>query len=650
MKKNNFTSTILLFTACFLNITLQAQTFHTIPNPTSTGSFRILGAGGALSGYAGTPIVLNNSLVLEYNASNFNQNYFAGTQTTLQLAVYKGGDSLSLIPNPDGGLGIYFQEPGQTVYHNKLYLGYINASKINQLASFDGDSLKLFPNPDASTGGEAGSFRIFRDTLYGLYINASNVYQFAKVTSNGFVLIPNPDNSPYGFNFDYAFIFNDRICARYVNAAGVAVLATFDGNAWTMWPNPDNTTYGYQPLFPIVYHNKLYIQYYTNHQFQLMEWDGTNNPVLIPNPENSSVNNGGYAGYPIVYNDTLFFKYYSADYTNHLAKFDGTTVSLVPSPQAYNYYNGFINSPVIYNNKLYLNYVALDGKSHLALYNNTSGTLSYYPNPDGGAGYQGQAFVYNNLLFFQYTNLLKKWQLGYYNGTDSLNLLTSPPGAYNSIGSDGYTGYPLIWNNLLYLQYAGIPYGNAGNLVTFNSGNLPVTFLNFNGRLSGNDALLSWSTASEINNKGFEVQKSLDGINFKDIGFVTGLGNASLVNNYSYTDAKLLSGSNYYRLKQIDRDGRVSYSAVIRISYSHFSYGILGNPSNNPWLQLQLDKQDPVSIQIYSVNGTLIQKMDKGTLTAGTYDIPLNLTSCNPGVYVMRLLVGSQSYSTKIVK
>ena len=433
--KNKFSGYFQLFLiTCFISLSAKTQTFQAVPNPTSTGSFQVLGSGGALYGYAGTPIEMNNSLVLEYNASNTNQNYFAGTQTTLQLAVYKGGDSLHLIPNSDGGLGVYFQNV-QIVYNDTLYFGYISASGIVQLATFDGDSIKLYPNPDAAANGEAGSFRVFRNSLYGLYNNAAGVFQFAKVTSSGLSLIPNPDNSIYGFVDDYAVIFNDRICARYVNAAGVAVLATYDGNQWTMWPNPDNTNYGFQGIFPFVYNNKLCIQYYSSaSQFQIMEWDGTNNPTLIANPDNASVVNGGYEGYPVIFNDTLFFNYYGANYTHQVGKFDGTSISLVPSPEAYNWYNGFINSPIIYNNNLYINYHALDGFEHLAQYVPGSNSLEVLPNPDGGNGDQGQPIVFNNILYFQYLNASSVMQLGYLTAANAVTLLPNPSGAYNSIG------------------------------------------------------------------------------------------------------------------------------------------------------------------------------------------------------------------------
>ncbi len=84
---------------------------------------------------------------------------------------------------------------------------------------------------------------------------------------------------------------------------------------------------------------------------------------------------------------------------------------------------------------------------------------------------------------------------------------------------------------------------SLSNSVT--QGNLPVTFLNFDGKLIDNEAQLTWRTATEINNRGFQIQKSSDGHTFNDIGFVTGAGTSSIINTYNYTDAKVLSGFNY---------------------------------------------------------------------------------------------------------
>jgi hypothetical protein len=183
------------------------------------------------------------------------------------------------------------------------------------------------------------------------------------------------------------------------------------------------------------------------------------------------------------------------------------------------------------------------------------------------------------------------------------------------------------------------------------AGALPVTLLNFDGTLLKSEVHLTWTTAAESNNKGFEVQKSMDGQTFIKIGFVGGHDNSSNINSYSFIDPKVLSGVSYYRLQQIDFDGRFTYSSVIQIAYSKFDWTVSGNPvNNNSWIQLQLDKSANVSVQIISMNGSILQKINKGNIIAGTYSIPLNMGNTAPGIYVVRLVVDEQTYSKTIVK
>lgn len=178
---------------------------------------------------------------------------------------------------------------------------------------------------------------------------------------------------------------------------------------------------------------------------------------------------------------------------------------------------------------------------------------------------------------------------------------------------------------------------------------LPITFISFNGRVNNGAANLNWSTANEINNKGFEVQRSADGETFAPIGFVQGAGN-TVINNYSFSDPKLLSGSDYYRLKQIDFDGKFNYSSTIKLNYSKFDWAISGNPGNSSWMQLQLDKAANVSVQIISINGNVIKTINKGNIPQGFYSIPLNLSNTGSGMYVVRLLINNRAYSKTIIK
>jgi parallel beta-helix repeat protein len=95
---------------------------------------------------------------------------------------------------------------------------------------------------------------------------------------------------------------------------------------------------------------------------------------------------------------------------------------------------------------------------------------------------------------------------------------------------------------------------------------LPVTLVSFTAFYNGNHVDLSWITATEINNKYFNIERSLDGKNFEAIGTVEGAGNHQGYLNYGFVDATPLSGLVYYRLKQVDFDGTSAYSLIKVVS------------------------------------------------------------------------------------
>lgn len=96
---------------------------------------------------------------------------------------------------------------------------------------------------------------------------------------------------------------------------------------------------------------------------------------------------------------------------------------------------------------------------------------------------------------------------------------------------------------------------------------VPVTGMEFNATANKNNVLLEWKTFTEVNNKGFEIQKSTDGINFSKIAFVNGSQNPS-ANAYSFTDQNVSNGVNYYRIKQIDKDGRATFSKIVSVTFN----------------------------------------------------------------------------------
>lgn len=623
-----------------------AQGITVVSNTSAPDLFAWEGS-GALSGYSGTPIELNGSLILEYNPSSDSRADFI----IQQLAVYTpGSTTFTLIPNPDGGQGVYFNSV-QLIFQNKLFFIYLNAAGKQQLASFDGTSITLYPNPDNGLG-YIGSPRIYNNQLYGAYSNAAGVTQFGLFTGTGLSLIPNPTVSAKintGFYFNYAVVYGGKLVARYINADSSRQLASFDGASWTLIPNPDNTAFGQRAIFPTLYHNVLYWIYRSaTSQFQFMTYDSTGKTGLVANPENLNGTLDGISGFPIVANDTLFFQYFGFANTLQVGKFGGTSISLVPNPDNSQY--GFYNTPIVYNNNLYIFYVTSDGRHHLTQYVPASNSLKVYPNPDGGYGYWDQPIVYDNRLFFMYYNASNIFQLGYFDGGSSLSLITNPGGIYNgSGGNNGYTGYPYIYNNLLYMQFGSIPYGNAGNLAYFDASVLPVTFFGFSVKENNNTSLLQWKTANEINNAYFTVERSTDGVSFQPIGRVEGHGNNTGQQTYQFSDNAPSTGTNYYRLRQVDVNGSYHYSDIEKLTFAHLLtiFKVSPNPATDHVQVSFTAGSQPSVIQVYNAAGV---KVAGQTVAAGQTTQSVSLLSLPAGTYRITLVQGTQHQTVQVLK
>lgn len=184
---------------------------------------------------------------------------------------------------------------------------------------------------------------------------------------------------------------------------------------------------------------------------------------------------------------------------------------------------------------------------------------------------------------------------------------------------------------------------------------LPVSILNFKGSIKNNQALLSWNTATELNNKGFEIERSKDGKTFSGIGFVNGAGTTTQVKNYTYTDVTLSDlgvATSYYRLKQIDVDGKASYSNVIPLSLKDIlSWKLYPNPVKDKFtVELNLTADANITVQIISKDGRLLLNADKGMLPQGQQQLTFNIQNIASGSYFVRVKAGDKSYTQNIVK
>ena len=181
------------------------------------------------------------------------------------------------------------------------------------------------------------------------------------------------------------------------------------------------------------------------------------------------------------------------------------------------------------------------------------------------------------------------------------------------------------------------------------SNTFPVKLLSFNAVVRNNAALLTWRTAQELNNKGFYIEKSKDGESFSSIGFVAAKANGAGNSSYNYTD-ETLSGSNvwFYRLRQIDIDGKATFSNITRIYVTAVSsIQISPNPVKNRLFVQLNNTADKAEIMIYNSKG---QQVYSRQLRGSTGDISIPMDNLQPGSYVVKVIAGNATEERVIIK
>ncbi len=184
---------------------------------------------------------------------------------------------------------------------------------------------------------------------------------------------------------------------------------------------------------------------------------------------------------------------------------------------------------------------------------------------------------------------------------------------------------------------------------------LPVELLDFSAALTNQQVVLSWSTASEVNNHFFEVYHSKDGETFHSIGVVEGNGTTNEVMNYSLTHKTPAQGNNYYQLKQVDYDGTEAYFDILFLyndAYQPTMQAIIyPNPGTSDNLNLRLstgDANTPIAVKIIDMNGRLHYHK---VLNGGSFTLDMKIvpeTRMESGLYFMLVQQGDQIKKEKI--
>ena len=193
--------------------------------------------------------------------------------------------------------------------------------------------------------------------------------------------------------------------------------------------------------------------------------------------------------------------------------------------------------------------------------------------------------------------------------------------------------------------------------VTMAVSTIPVELTSFAAQSDKNNVTILWSTATETNNSGFQIERKLSGTSdWKTVSFVSGKGTTTERNSYSYSDKGLAVGKYSYRLKQVDFDGTFEYSSIIETDVTtpdkYALYQNYPNPFNPATtIEYSLPEKANVTISIYSAIGELVMTLVNGTVEAGYQRANFNASGLTSGTYIYQIkAVGSDRIFTDTKK
>ena len=229
-------------------------------------------------------------------------------------------------------------------------------------------------------------------------------------------------------------------------------------------------------------------------------------------------------------------------------------------------------------------------------------------------------------------------------------------GDYTNIAAFNRKVYP-IW-----MRMDGTALGVWNAIVHDSSAIIPVELTNFTSSVENGRVILSWETATETNNKEFEIERSLtqtlskgEGFNiWKVIGFVNGNGTTTQKQFYSFIDNPSKDGNYFYRIKQVDFDGSFKYSNEIEVNFQNIaSFTLLQNYPNpfNPTttISYQVPHTNHVLLKIFDALGSEIATLVNEIKQAGTHEITFDASKLPSGLYLYRMIANDQTFTRKMM-
>ncbi len=210
-----------------------------------------------------------------------------------------------------------------------------------------------------------------------------------------------------------------------------------------------------------------------------------------------------------------------------------------------------------------------------------------------------------------------------------------------------YAGSPST-SKYIYFYNVGI-YGTTKAIV------VPVELTAFNAAGINNSVHINWSTASELNNSGWNIERKKEGEDWQKIAFVAGAGSKTEKSNYSYVDKVSEEGKYQYRLKQVDLDGSFTYSKIVEVNIDlgpvsfnlHQNYPNPFNPSTS--IKFEIPEASFVNISVYNSIGQKVATLVNEKMERGIYTRSFKAANLTSGIYIYRLSANNNVITKKMM-
>jgi photosystem II stability/assembly factor-like uncharacterized protein len=197
---------------------------------------------------------------------------------------------------------------------------------------------------------------------------------------------------------------------------------------------------------------------------------------------------------------------------------------------------------------------------------------------------------------------------------------------------------------------------NLGGVYEFTFSFVPVEFVSFSAEVFSGEVTLSWITATELNNYGFQIERrNAESNEWTNIGFVNGNGSSTETQYYSFSDNSVPVGKYFYRLKQLDFSGSFEYSSEVEVTILEVlndftlnqNYPNPFNPSTK--ISFSIPQNGFTTLKVYDVLGNEVANIIEGELSEGNYDIQFNASGLSSGIYFYSLTSGEFTKTMKMI-